>query len=212
MLKVNTYSSAGTKKEDFSLPKDFDQKANLNLLAQAVHVYQERGHIGLRHTKTRSEVARTTKKVYKQKGTGGARHGSRRANLFVGGGIIFGPRVERRILTISKVLGKKAKNAAFGYKAGLKEAVIVTDLSKVDQTKKMSILLNKLMSEVKAVSAIVVLSDSNKSVGKYIRNLSNVKYVSYKDVNAFDILKSGLVVLDETVFEKEKVKVKTAKK
>ena len=67
-----------------NLPKEFDQKLNMPLLAQAVHVYEERSHVGLRNTKTRSEVNRTTKKIYKQKGTGGARHGSRRANLYVG--------------------------------------------------------------------------------------------------------------------------------
>ena len=98
-MKAQIFSVKGVKTGEESLPKEFSQKVNLALLAQAVHVFEERGHVGLRKTKTRSEINRTTKKIYKQKGTGGARHGSRRANLYVGGGVALGPRPIRRILT-----------------------------------------------------------------------------------------------------------------
>ena len=64
MLKAKTYSLKGTKLEDFSLPKEFGEKENLPLLAQAVRVYEERSHIGFAKTKTRTEVNRTTKKIY----------------------------------------------------------------------------------------------------------------------------------------------------
>ena len=67
MIKIQKYTIKGVKSEEVALPKEFDVKANLPLLAQAVHVYEERAHVGLRSTKTRSEVNRTTKKVYKQK-------------------------------------------------------------------------------------------------------------------------------------------------
>ena len=91
MLKTKTYSLKGTKLKETSLPKEFGQKENLPLLAQAVRVYEERSHIGFAKTKTRAEVNRTTKKVYKQKGTGGARHGARSAPIYVGGGTAHGP-------------------------------------------------------------------------------------------------------------------------
>ena len=118
------------------LPKEvFGEKVNLNLLAQVNHVYTERSHTGLRSTQTRSEVNRTTKKVYKQKGTGGARHGSRRANLFVGGGVIFGPRPVRRILNLSQKVKAAGKIAAFSAKSMAKEVMVVSGLSSVTKSK-----------------------------------------------------------------------------
>ena len=108
MAKIDLYTIKGVKSGDLTLPKSFDEEINMNTLAQALRIYEERAHPGLRNTKTRSEVNRTTKKVYKQKGTGGARHGSRRANLFVGGGVVFGPRPDRRMLNISDKLKIKA--------------------------------------------------------------------------------------------------------
>ena len=67
MLKINTYSIKGTKLADYSLPKEFDIKPNLNLLAQGIRVYEDMSHTGLRKTKTRAEINRTGKKVYNKK-------------------------------------------------------------------------------------------------------------------------------------------------
>jgi large subunit ribosomal protein L4 len=171
------------------LPKELTgAKANLNLLAQVVHVMRERSHVGLRQTKTRSEINRTTKKVYKQKGTGGARHGSRRANLFVGGGVAFGPRALRRVLTLPTALKLKAKSYAFSVKANEKEIKLVEGLSKVAKTKEVAEFLKKV--EGKRFSFII--SDKNLSAVRYLRNLSNCEVFLYKDVNAFQISEGGL--------------------
>src|SRR3972149_10697830 len=101
MLKVNSYSTKGTKLAAVTLPKDWEEKMNLALLSQVMHVYQDRLHIGLAKAKTRGEVNRTTKKWYAQKHTGGARHGARSAPIFVGGGVAHGPRPLRRELNLS---------------------------------------------------------------------------------------------------------------
>src|SRR3989344_5966768 len=98
MLKVNLYDSAGKKKEGLSLPKEFEVKPNFRLLAQAYHVYEDRTHLGLAKAKTRGEVRISTKKIYKQKGTGGARHGAKSAPIFVGGGVAHGPKGIKRKL------------------------------------------------------------------------------------------------------------------
>src|SRR3989344_5044199 len=97
------------KVSDFKLPKEFRVKPNLGLLTQSLRVYEERGHVGLRQAKTRAEVNRTGKKLYKQKGTGGARHGSKRAPIFVGGVVAHGPRPIRRILSLSSKLKRLSK-------------------------------------------------------------------------------------------------------
>ena len=177
----------------------------MNTLAQALRIYEENTHPGLRNTKTRSEVNRTTKKVYKQKGTGGARHGSRRANLFVGGGVIFGPRPERRILNISDKLKIKARSMAFAYKLGKKEVVAVSGLSKIAKTKEPAGFLKKLGTELKAKRFTFVLSEGSVAVNKFIRNLKDANLVSYKDVNALDIYYGGTIILDEGIFKTKKL-------
>lgn len=204
MIKAPIYTIKGTKTGDQILPKEvFEVKPNLNMLAQAIHVYEERGHVGTRNTQTRSEVNRTTKKVYKQKGTGGARHGSRRANLFVGGGVIFGPRPLRRELTLSSAMRTKAKVYAFSLKAGEKEIVVVEGAGKIAKTKEARSFLDKLGKETGAKRFTFVLSEKGLGARMFLRNLSKVVITSYKDISALDIYNGGTLVLDSVIFEKE---------
>ncbi len=211
MAKIDLYTIKGVKSGDLTLPKSFDEEINMNTLAQALRIYEERAHPGLRNTKTRSEVNRTTKKVYKQKGTGGARHGSRRANLFVGGGVVFGPRPERRMLNISDKLKIKAKLMAFAYKLDKKEIVAVTGLSKVTKTKEPAGFLTKLGTELAAKRFTFVLSEGAASANKFVRNLKDANFVSYKDINALDIYYGGTIIMDEGIFGGENSKIKDQK-
>src|SRR3989339_538848 len=119
-------------KINFSLPKGFDLKKAEKLLVQIVRVFEDRTHFGLNKTKTRSEVNRTSKKLYKQKGTGGARHGSRRANVFVGGGVALGPRPIRRVLNLPNDIKSKARIFAFAMKAEEKQILFVSGVAKLD--------------------------------------------------------------------------------
>jgi large subunit ribosomal protein L4 len=204
MLKIQKFTIKGVKSEDVSLPKEFDVKVNLPLLSQAVHVYEERAHVGFRNTKTRSEVNRTTKKVYKQKGTGGARHGSRRANLFVGGGVIFGPRPLKRILTLPDKLKVQAKYIAYALKAKEGRMIMAAGLSKVEKTKTVSELIIALEKATKARKFTFVLSDEAKIAARSIKNLAKAKALSFKDANVYDIFTGGMIVIDEGVIEANK--------
>src|SRR3972149_8149295 len=140
-MKVSVYSAKGVKTGQMTLPKEFGEKPNMALLAQAIRVYEDGGHTGLSKTKTRAEVNRTTKKLYKQKGTGGARHGSRRAPIFVGGGVAHGPRPIKRVLTLPLKLRKLARAIAYTVKAKENEMVVVKDLGKLEKTKEASELI-----------------------------------------------------------------------
>ena len=183
------------------LPKDvFGAEINLKLLAQVNHVYTERSHVGLRSTKTRSEINRTTKKVYKQKGTGGARHGSRRANLFVGGGVIFGPRPLRRILTLSQKVKLAGRVSAFSAKSKAKEIAVVSGLSNITKTKEISEFLKKQTAK----RFTFFLSEKSLSAFRFLRNLSNARAILYKDASALDILNGGMLLIDEGSFESKK--------
>jgi large subunit ribosomal protein L4 len=207
MTKAEIYTIKGTKVGELTLPKDiFEHKINMDLLAQANHVYEERGHVGLRNTKTRSEVNRTTKKIYKQKGTGGARHGSRRANLYVGGGIIFGPRPLRRVLDMSQSQKKAAILSAFSAKAKAKEIIALRGISSLGKTKEVAEFLEKLAKDIKAKRFTFLLSDVNLKSFRFMRNLKSVTTVLYKNASAFDIIGAGQIVLDEDIFEKKVVK------
>lgn len=203
------------KISETKLPKELSAKeANINLLAQVNYVLSNRAHIGLRNTKTRSEVNRTTKKVYKQKGTGGARHGSRRANVFVGGGVVFGPRAVKREVTVSKSMSQNAKLSAFTLKSKENEISLVSGVENIKKTKEIAQFLKGL----KAKRFTFLLSDMSKPAYKFFRNLTSVNAIYYKDVNAMDILNGGMILIDENVFatekktEEKKVTKKTVKK
>lgn len=209
-MKLQTFTIKGTKTEDSNLPKEFGVKVNLPLLAQAIYVYEERAHVGLRKTKTRSEVERTSKKVYKQKGTGGARHGSRRAPIFVGGGVALGPRPVRRILKLSDDLKNKSKFMSFALKAEEKQMVFVSGISKIKKTKEAKELVKALEKETPAKRFTFVLSEGAQDAVKALRNLKNANYIFYKNANALDIYRGGMVVMDEEIFTESKTS-KTAK-
>lgn len=215
MAKIQNFSVKGVKGEDISLPKEFGEKVNLDLLAQAIHVYEVRAHIGLRKTKTRSEVLRTSKKVYKQKGTGGARHGSRRAPIFVGGGVALGPRPVKRELTLPAIFKNKSKFMAFTLKADDKEMVAVTDISKLEKTKDASNLIKALEKVTGAKRFSFVLSEKGISAKRALKNIKNASVYAYKDVNAFDIYRGGMIVMDGGIFgvkeEKKEVKKEVKK-
>jgi len=200
-MKITSYSVKGTKGTVVTLPKELEVKINLNLLAQAVYVYEERSHPGLRKAQTRAEVNRTGKKLYKQKGTGGARHGSRRAPIFVGGGVALGPRPVRRILSLPQGLRKLARAMAFSAKAKEDEVIAVKGLEKIEHTKEVFDLTKKLPGK----RFTFVLGEKAQLARKFMRNLKNVRAVSYKEVNAFDIVKGGTIVLDGGIVETGKV-------
>lgn len=206
MLKVATYSVKGTKLEETTLPKSFEEKENLPLLAQAVRVYEERSHFGMAKTKTRAEINRTKKKWYKQKGTGGARHGAKSAPIFVGGGSAHGPKLERRELTLPFKMRLKALAVALSLKAKAKELVVLSGISEVKKTVDLKGLLTKVIEGKKFT---VILSKENAEKERYFRNIKNVNILSYKDMNAFIVFRGGLVLIDKDAFKKV---IKEAKK
>jgi large subunit ribosomal protein L4 len=212
MIKVQNFSAKGTKLEDYKLPKEFEVKENPALLAQAIYVYEGRAHVGLRKTKTRAEVNRTSKKLYRQKGTGGARHGSRRANIFVGGGVALGPRPEKRILTLPDKLKNQAKLLAYSLKAVEKQLILVSGISAISKTKEASNLIKVLEKATGAKRFTFILSDGSRKVLRFLRNLPLATTVFYKDANAYDIYRGGMIVLDKDVFERSTKDEKSEKK
>lgn len=223
MLKVNLYDAIGKKKESLVLPKEFEVKPNRKLLAQAFHVYEDRTHLGLAKAKTRGEVRISTKKIYKQKGTGGARHGAKSAPIFVGGGVTHGPKGVKRVLNLSKSQRGKALSYALSDIISESKLVFADNLDKLKKTKDAAILVKSILKDnAKSQSGIyVALSDKNSDLTKVFRNIGGLTVVSYRNLNSYLLQLINFLIVDKEILgenikaekkEVKPVKIKTAVK
>ena len=148
---------------------------------------------GTHSTKGRSEVNRTTAKMYRQKGTGNARHGSRRAPIFVGGGVAHGPKPRSYVMDMPRKMRRAALRSALTVKASNGEIVVLDSLSMdVPKTKEMAAMLERL---AKGSSTLLLLADHDEPVEKSIRNLSNAKSIRASYLNIRDLLGYEKVVM-----------------
>lgn len=196
--KITVYASTGAKSATTVSVDKIAEETNKSLILQAVHVYQDRRHPGTSDTKTRSEINITKKKIYRQKGTGGARHGAASAHIFVGGGVAFGPKPNKRTLTLSQAMRKKALMGAMFEKAEAGKVVAVEDLGKLTKTKEAGKILAAVQKETKiqGKTLFVIASDSKS---KAFRNLSDVVVTTAAKMNAYDVYVSSLIILDKNI-------------
>lgn len=216
MSKLPNFTAKGAKSVELEFPKEYLAEENGAFMAQAFHVFEDRAHKGTSKVQTRAEVSLSTRKIYKQKGTGGARHGSKKAPIFVGGGVAHGPKGIKRTLSLSKKLNKIALGMFLSQKVKAKEVCFVSNIGGVTKTKDANGLLEticKSLGKEKAKRILVVLEKDKKSAYKYFRNIKgiNVEYWNY--LNLKDVYLSTLVVIDKDAVEKkvEKVKKETKK-
>ena len=190
MIKVDYFTASGKKAGTKALPRELlAEKLELSTLAQAVRVYQANVHIGHRRTKTRSEIARTKAKWYKQKGTGRARHGARSAHIFVGGGVAHGPTGLKRTLKLPRALAGKALSIAISKKA--KEGkVFVADVSKIKKTSQAAKIIKSILKSSAQKSTFIVSGESPSA--RAISNLDKVTLLKKTRMNAFQIYFGGI--------------------
>ena len=155
---------------------------------------------GTHKSKERAEISGSTKKIKKQKGTGGARAGNIKSGTRVGGGRIFGPRPRNYHFKLNVKLKRLARKSAFSYKAQ-NEAILVLEDLKFDaaKTKEFVALLGALKLENEKV--LLIVGDKNDNVYLSSRNLGRVKVVTADSVNTFDVLNAKKVVLAESSIE-----------
>ncbi len=152
---------------------------------------------GTHKSKQRNEVHGTTKKFKRQKGTGGARAGSRKSPLFVGGGRVFGPQPRDYSFKLNKKVKRLARISALSYKAQQNNITILESISMdAVKTKDYANMLAGLSLGDK--KTLVVLSESNKNVYLSSRNLGHSKVVTASDLNTYDILNAQNLVLIES--------------
>ena len=153
---------------------------------------------GTHKSKERWEVAYSTKKIVRQKGSGGARHGSIKANTFVGGGRVFGPKPRDYGFKLNKKLKQLARFSALSYKAKENIITIVEPFAMEDpKTKSFIKILNDL--KVNSRRVLFVLPENSNNIYLSSRNLENVKVIPANQINTYDILNAYSVVLVDGV-------------
>lgn len=156
---------------------------------------------GTHKSKERNEVAGSTKKLKKQKGTGGARAGSSKSGTRVGGGRIFGPRPRNYEFKLNTKVRRLARKSAFSYKVQNDSLMVLEDLNyDLPKTKEFLNLVSSLKLDNQKV--LLILGSKNDQVYLSARNLNKVKVVTADSVNTFDVLNAQKVVLAVSSIEK----------
>jgi large subunit ribosomal protein L4 len=190
-----------------SLPGEiFGERVNKVLLAQAIRVYLANQRQGNASTKTRGEVDGSTRKIFRQKGTGRARHGSVRAPIFVKGGIVFGPKPRDFGLSMPKKMKRKALFSALSSKVQDSQVTVLSGLEKLEPKTKnfVGMLKNIGIADKKPKFLFVTPSDSvnAKRAGG---NLQGVSFTSVNRLNAYEVLNTKhLMLAKEAIAEMEK--------
>jgi large subunit ribosomal protein L4 len=197
-MKTEKLNLDGKKDSIEVLDKIFSAKINNKLVSNVL--YKTNANYKGRHAKTKqqNEVAGPTSKIYAQKGTGGARHASRKAPIFVGGGIAHGPKGQlayktrklnksEKKLSITSLISEKIKN---------KDLLIFSDFNiEIKKTKEMS----KIVKKFEISNSLIILDKvSKEKVEKSIRNIPNIKVTDINHFSAFDIVKFKKVVFTES--------------
>jgi large subunit ribosomal protein L4 len=195
-LTTDVYGTDAAVSGSVTLPEAFfGAPVNKQLMAQAVRVYLANQREGSAHTKTRGEVDGSTRKIYKQKGTGNARHGGIRAPIFVGGGTAFGPRAHDFTLSFPKKMKQKAVQSALTvqYQQGIIR--ILSGFSGLaPKTKTYSELLSKVGTHKKV---LVVISQEEKDMRVYMRNIKNVTILRAQDLHTYALLTARSIIITQ---------------
>ncbi len=149
---------------------------------------------GTHKSKQRNEVSGSTRKLHKQKGTGGSRKGSIKSPVFRGGGRIFGPQPRDYSFKLNKKLKSLARMSALSYKAKSNDIVILEDFQfETPKTKNFVSLISKL--NISDKKALMIISSSNDNVMLSSRNLAKSKVILAAEINTYDLLNADKLVL-----------------
>jgi large subunit ribosomal protein L4 len=203
-MQTNIYNLEGKMTSKLDLPqRAFGEKDNPQLIAQVVKVYLSNQRKARAKAKTRGEVRGSRIKIWRQKGTGRARHGDRYAPIFVGGGVAHGPSGEANFKKrVPKKMKTKALAVALSIKAQKKEVRVITGLEKIEgKTKEMAAFLKMLMKKEKmtkkAPKFLLILSEKMEKVLQASRNLPNLEIILAQNVNPYQVLNNDLLLLNK---------------
>jgi len=197
-MKIDKVNLDGKKDSIEVLDKIFSGKINKKLVDNVL--YKTNANYKGRHAKTkqRNEIKGSTAKIYAQKGTGNARHASRKAPIFVGGGVAHGPKGQSnyKIRKLNKSEKKLSVTSLISEKNKLNNLIIFSDFaSEIKKTKEMF----KIIKKFEITNSLIILDKiSKEKIEKSVRNIPNVKVTDVNHFSAFDIVKFKKVVFTES--------------
>ncbi len=208
-LSIEVFDGKGKPAGSIDLPKElFGAKIIPSLMAQAVRVYLANQRLGTQSTKTRGEVRGSTRKIYKQKGTGRARHGGIRAPIFVGGGIALGPKPRDFSLKMPEKTKRVALASALSARLKDGSIKVVSGIDTMEsKTKAMMSVLDSLSLSTKNKKILFVLPNmqENKAIVRAAQNIAGVTIRPAYTLNTFEVLDNRtLLFLKEAIPAMEK--------
>lgn len=199
-IEASIFDIAGKAAGKIILPSEiFEAKINPELMAQVVRVYQFSQRRGMASTKTRGEVNGTTKKVYRQKGTGRARHGAAKAPLFVGGGITFGPKPRDFGLSIPKKMRRGALFSALTSKLVDKKVMVFDATAVKGKTSEMNGFLKGMNVLPKKVT--IVVDAGSVATARASKNLKGITVIRAEDLHTYLVLNSNVLLFTKNSIE-----------
>ena len=199
-MKLAVYKIDGTASGKEAVLDDaiFGIEPNDNAIYLDVKQYLANQRQGTHKSKDRSEIAHSTKKMGRQKGGGGARHGSIKAGTYVGGGRIFGPQPRDYRFKLNKKLKQLARNSAFTYKAQ-EEAITMVEPFAMDAPKTKDFI--KILDAIKANGrkTLVILPENSNNIFLSSRNLPEVKVITVDEINTYTIMNANHLVMVDGV-------------
>ena len=193
-MKIETFDING-KRNSIEIPeKIFSAKINEKLISHAFYSNNANTKLRIAKTKQKNEIIGSTKKIYAQKGTGGARHASKKAPIFVGGGVAHGPKGggNYKVRKLNKKEKKLSLISIFSKKNKDKLLSVFEDFkTKISKTKEFSEFIKKYQIEN---CLIVVDKNSKKNIELSARNIPNIKITMVEFLNIFDVLKYKKII------------------
>jgi large subunit ribosomal protein L4 len=193
-MEVPVMDMSGKQVQTIDLPADiFEVEVNTGLMHQAYVRQMANARLGTHKAKTRSEVRVTKAKWYRQKGTGRARHGSKNAPIFVGGGVAHGPRPRKYTQSMPTKMRRQAIRCALSALMRDEQLVFVDKMElESPKTTEMQKLLQSLVGDG---SALVLLAGKNDNVQRSVRNLAEARYLLANYLNIRDLLQFDKVIV-----------------
>lgn len=183
----------------------FGVKVNKTLVAQAIRVYLTNQRQGNASTKTRGEVDGSTRKIYRQKGTGRARHGGVRAPIFVKGGIVFGPKPRDYSLSLPQKMKRSALLSALSAKAQDSQVTVLSGLAGLEPKTKLFVeMLKKVGIADKKQKLLFVTTPELQKARRGGQNVPGVAFTAVNQLNVYDVVNTKNLVLDKTVVDELK--------
>lgn len=204
-MKLDVVNIEGGKTgRSVDLPADiFGIEPNEHAVYLAVKQYLANQRQGTHKSKERNEIAGSTKKIKRQKGTGTARAGSIKSGIFRGGGRMFGPRPRTYGIKLNKKVARLARKSALTSKAQSGSIVVVEDFNyDAPKTKSYTSLLGSL--ELTGKKSLLVTPDHNENIYLSSRNVQKAKVMRAQDLSTYDVMNSGTLIISEGAIDKIK--------